>query len=40
MIVTVARVAPPKFRAATFEDHGQIAALETHYGMRAKRYEE
>jgi hypothetical protein len=34
------KLAAPRFRKATFEDYGQIATLESHYGIRARSYEE
>jgi amino acid adenylation domain-containing protein len=32
--------AAPRLREATFEDHPQIAALESRYGLQPKKYEE
>lgn len=35
-----AKVAPPRFREATFEDYPRIAALEARHGLQPKTYEE
>lgn len=37
---TSAKVPRPKFREVTFADYPQIAALESHYGLNPKTYEE
>ncbi len=36
----ISKIAPPRFREATFEDHAQVSALESRYGLQTKRYEE
>ncbi|MGA8492970.1 MAG: hypothetical protein WB711_21285 [Terriglobales bacterium] len=36
----ISKIAPPRFREATFEDYEQVSALESRYGLQAKSYEE
>jgi hypothetical protein len=36
----ISKTAPPRFREATFEDHAQVSALESRYGLQTKSFEE
>jgi hypothetical protein len=39
-LLIASKIAPVRFREATFEDYPQIAALESRYGLQPKTYEE
>ena len=39
-VLTASKVAPLRFREATFEDYPQMSALESRYGLQPKTYEE
>jgi hypothetical protein len=40
METVISKSAPPRFREATFEDHAQVSALESRYGLQTKNDEE
>jgi amino acid adenylation domain-containing protein len=39
-VFSTSKIAPIRLREATFEDYRQISALESHYGLQPKTYEE